>query len=175
MFLKMGVGRKLVRALDNLMVTETNLPLVVAAEHEGSKANLELSDLDRLGCSVLELKVKGTKDDRMEGDLESRASELSQKVNYLLEDIRLVEVNKDKGFALLRSYSPREDKDHIFYYEMTLRDDPSISAVRYKYIKERKSPKQVSYILTKEVLERLVDDLAFVCDFRRCDYDILNV
>ncbi len=45
-------------------------------------------------------------------------------------------------------------KDHIFYCEMTIRDDPSISAVRYNYIKERKSRKQVSYILAKEVLER---------------------
>jgi len=93
--------------------------------------------------------------------LERIAKSLSDRLTYLMEPIRPIEIDADACVAQLRSSPPQRDDDGRSYYELTVRRGGEIALVRY-----RKEPgaarQQIPANITREVLLRLVDDFEAV-------------
>ncbi len=91
------------------------------------------------------------------------AKSLSERLTYLMEPIRPIEIDADACVAQLRSSPPQRDDDGRSYYELTVRRGGDISLVRYR--KEPGTPRQqIAANVTREVLLRLVDDFEAVLD-----------
>jgi len=93
--------------------------------------------------------------------LERMAKSLSDRLTYLMEPIRPIEIDADACVAQLRSSPPQRDDDGRSYYELTVRRGGEISLARY-----RKEPgtvrQQIAATVTREVLLRLADDFEAV-------------
>ena len=89
------------------------------------------------------------------------AKSLSDRLTYLMEPIRPIEIDADACVAQLRSSPPQRDDDGRSYYELTVRRGGEIALCRY-----RKEPgtvrQQIPATVTREVLLRLVDDFEAV-------------
>ena len=93
--------------------------------------------------------------------LERIAKSLSDRLTYLMEPIRPIEIDADACIAQLRSSPPQRDDDGRSYYELTVRRGGEIALARYR--KEPGTPReQIPATVTREVLLRLVDDFEAV-------------
>jgi hypothetical protein len=93
--------------------------------------------------------------------LERLAKSLSDRLTYLMEPIRPIEIDADACVAQLRSSPPQRDDDGRSYYELTVRRGGEIALVRYR--KEPGAARQpIPATVTREVLLRLVDDFEAV-------------
>lgn len=93
--------------------------------------------------------------------LERIAKNLSERLTYLMEPIRPIEIDADTCIAQLRSSPPQRDDDGRSYYELTVRRGGEIALSRYR--KESGTPRQtIAANVTREVLLRLVDDFEAV-------------
>jgi hypothetical protein len=93
--------------------------------------------------------------------LERMAKALSDRLTYLMEPIRPIEIDADACIAQLRSSPPQRDDDGRSYYELTVRRGGEIALCRYR--KEAGTPRQqIPANVTREVLLRLADDFEAV-------------
>ena len=93
--------------------------------------------------------------------LERMAKALSERLTYLMEPIRPIEIDADACVAQLRSSPPQRDDDGRSYYELTVRRGGEISLCRFR--KEPGTPRQnIAANVTREVLLRLADDFEAV-------------
>ena len=93
--------------------------------------------------------------------LERMAKALSERLTYLMEPIRPIEIDADACVAQLRSSPPQRDDDGHSYYELVVRRGGEIALCRY-----RKEPgtvrQQIAANVTREVALRLADDFEAV-------------
>src|SRR5262245_43032386 len=93
--------------------------------------------------------------------LERIAKSLSERLTYLMEPIRPIEIDADACIAQLRSSPPQRDDDGRSYYELTVRRGGEIALARYR--KESGKPReQIAAHVTREVLLRLTADFEAV-------------
>lgn len=118
----------------------------------------ELTALDTLACEFTNLLVRHARLATADMAALVRASEaLSLKLNYLLEPIRPIEIDRDQCVVQMRSQPPQKTDDASSYYELLVKKGGELSLARY--VKEpgqtrRPAPAQV----TREVYLRLAAD-----------------
>jgi hypothetical protein len=96
-------------------------------------------------------------------DLEHISNALANRLTYLMEPIRPIELDADACVVQLRSNPPQQDDDGRSYYELLVRRGGEIALVRYR--KEAGMPRQqIPATVTREVLLRLVGDFEGVLD-----------
>lgn len=120
-----------------------------------------LTALDRLGCEFSGFVVCGAPlQSATTADLERRAAQLAQRVNYLLEPLRPIEVDPDQCVVQMRSSPPLQGDDGSTYYELLVR----AGELRlHRYRKTPGTPRAtIPALVTREVLLRLVGDFAAV-------------
>ena len=91
--------------------------------------------------------------------LEQQSEKVQKTITYLLEDFRLIEIDKMNKRAQLRSYHPHKKEDSKFYYEIILDEGVKIHFQRYEYSTSRRRFEKITSQLTLETFERLIDDL----------------
>jgi len=125
---------------------------------------VKYKDLDKYGIVLDYLSI--SKDEQIRDaeiinkKLAEQAEALQKTVTYLLEDFRLLELDKMNKRAQLRSYPPHEKKNSKFYYEIMLDEGIRIHFQRYEYVRDQKRYVKITSQLTLETFERLVDDLS---------------
>lgn len=119
----------------------------------------DVCELDQFSCVVNELRCLTPAPQQETPDVMKGVQRLTQKVSYLLEDLRLHEGEEDRQLALVRSVAPFRGSDSIAYYEVRL-DSRSLRFARYRLRKGQHTREQIPFFMTREVLERLVNDLA---------------
>jgi hypothetical protein len=86
------------------------------------------------------------------------ADQLASKLTYLLEPLRVIEIDGQAGAVQMRSHPPYQ-REHTRYYEVLVQRGGSISLVRYE-----RQPGQgrtpIAATVTEEVFYRLADDFA---------------
>jgi hypothetical protein len=93
-------------------------------------------------------------------DLKGWAERISERVTGLLEPLKLVEVDSERGVAQLRSESPANRDETLGYYEVLLHSRGEANVRRYQAAANgSKRREQVGFALTHEVLAKLVNDL----------------
>ncbi len=116
--------------------------------------------LDSLAASFLELRLETP---RLAGatpeELKALSERLSQRLNYLLEPIRPIELDAERCVVQLRSLPPGRDQDRTLYYELLAQRGGWLQLTRYS--QGSGQPREpVSAQVTREVLLRLAGDLA---------------
>jgi hypothetical protein len=117
--------------------------------------------VDTLGCLLTQVEAERSApladDDQL---LEAHARRAASRVTGLLEPLRLIEVDRVRHVALLRSDAPPQKDNSVLYYEITFRGRNRVSVERFKAAKQSPSKRDaVPFVLTHEVLAKLVDDL----------------
>jgi hypothetical protein len=87
------------------------------------------------------------------------ADVLASKLTYLLEPLRVVEVDGNAGAVQMRSHPPYQRDKQTKYYEVLVQRGGAISLVRYERLPgEPRQP--IAAHVTEEVFYRLADDFA---------------
>jgi hypothetical protein len=132
--------------------------LSVAAPH--GQLRSMLSSVDPLAVAFELFEFSSARLAQMDpAQLTSVADRLASKLTYLLEPLRVIEVDGDAGAVQMRSHPPHQQERLARYYEVLVQRSGSISLVRY----ERRPGQPRAAILaavTREVFHRLADDFA---------------
>ena len=120
----------------------------------------DLSSVDRIGCEFDELSLESP---ALQGAdtrrLEKIASKLAAKLTYLLEPLRILEIDDQARVVQMRSVPPSRQGNLRSYYEVQVREGGAVALRRFEA--ERGKPRrQVAAHVTREVFRRLADDLA---------------
>jgi hypothetical protein len=131
----------------------------LTADHDGWTVAVHADSADTVGCHVWEVGLSRP-DAPKAVDLMARAASVAESVTGLLEPLTLLEIDTAKGTALLRSETPKQAGDNLFYYEVLLGADSSAEACRYEAERGGSQRKQIAFTLTHEALAKLAGDLA---------------
>lgn len=120
----------------------------------------DLTATDTLGCAFTQFEVHSSKLANASIDQLKKVSEaLAARLTYLLEPIKLIEVDADQCVAQLRSSPPQREPEMTTYYELLVRRGGELSLCRWS--KTRTSERQlVPAQVTREVFLRLVADFS---------------
>jgi hypothetical protein len=134
--------------------------LEVSHPESGWAAAVTADHVEVLGCRLWELALRRQAGAAPAEDLKARADRVASRATGLLESLRVVEVDAPAGIALLRSDSPGQWGDGMFYYEVLLQADGGTTLRRYQAPgADRPRRDQVPFTLTHEALAKLVTDL----------------
>ncbi len=158
----MSLSTRIAAALDE-NTRALNLPARVSVEDERLRLALDLTALDGVGLAFERLSLSNVvKAEHAPAELARRGQAISSKVTYLMEPLRVLELAPE-GQLQIRSDAPTTRAEKRSYYEILLERDGGLSMVRFAYDEASRSRSQIACQFTREVLERLVDDLAAVC------------
>lgn len=132
---------------------------VLASADGGDRLTLRVDHVSKLAASVWELELAT---DRLAGAPIERvrelASELSERVNYLLEPITPIESDTEACVVQMRSTQPDRSGDGAAsYYEVLVKTGGSVSLRRYEKPKGALR-KPLAMTLTKEVIGKVAAD-----------------
>jgi hypothetical protein len=156
----MSLSKKIAAALDENTKAYV-LPCTVTVEDSPSRLTLNLTALDTVGLAFSTMEFANTSRTEWSSDaLKEWGNRLSQRVTYLMEPLKVLEVHDQGGEVQIRSQSPTPRDDQRAYYEMRLFRQGSLRMKRYVYDETARQRRQVPCQLTRETIERLADDIA---------------
>jgi hypothetical protein len=140
----------------------TGGPATVEVSDGPRRLTCELAERNSLAVAFQTLRVTTPElANASSANLERLAKAISERLTYLMEPIRPIEIDADACVAQLRSSPPQRDDDGRSYYELLVRRGGEIALCRYR--KEPGAPRQqIAATVTREVLLRLADDFEAV-------------
>jgi len=124
--------------------------------------SIDLAEVDSMSCLMLRISLNT---DRLPGlktnELQAMSDDLTQRLSYLLEPIRVIEIDGEEHEAQLRSSPPAKNSEATEYYELTVRATPTLcdALTLKRYRKKQGQPREsIPACVTHEVLERLAND-----------------
>ncbi|GIW92174.1 MAG: hypothetical protein KatS3mg110_0215 [Pirellulaceae bacterium] len=121
----------------------------------GGQCRCELESVDRIGCAVRVVHVSYSPIDVPR--MRKLADQLCRQLHYLVEPLRVVEVDNEATAVQVRSDPPSRTSTGRTYYELLVRPD-RLELVRYE-APSGEQRRRISMHLTREVLIRLIGDL----------------
>lgn len=123
----------------------------VEAEAGDARAEVEVSDADRLGVKVRSVKVTRS----TARDVGAEAASLPERLRSIPERLQPVEVDPKLGGATLRTRP--DDMRKREFFQVDVHGERDVEVRRYKV--GAKGRKPVDFTMTRDQLERLVDEL----------------
>ncbi len=156
----MSLSKKIAAALDE-NTKAYNFPCSVSVEEGPSRLTLHLTGLDTVGVAftILEFATTSRSDWSPEA-LSGWGDRLASRVTYLMEPLKVVETDVHGGEVQMRSQRPTPRDEQRSYYEVRLFRQGALRMQRYAFDHETRERSQTACQLTREVLERLADDIA---------------
>ncbi len=161
----MSLGSELSSALKEMESADSKNGRAIEVNDGEWRAKASLRDFDRL--AVLSTGIDVWKDvpaqesKSVERKIQAQARKVERKIGYLVEPFKTVEFDRDDKILQMRSTEPLRSKGVRYYYELLLIEGWKASLRRYKTVDEMPGREPVAISLTVDVLERLVDDLAW--------------
>jgi hypothetical protein len=156
----MSLSKKIAAALDENTRAYV-LPCTVTVEDSTSRLTLDLTALDTVGLAFTTLEFATTGRSEWSSDaLKEWGERLTKRVTYLMEPLKVLEVNDQGGEVQLRSQNPTPRNDQKAYYEMRLFRQGKLRMERFAFDEKARQRRQVPCNLTRETVERLADDIA---------------
>ncbi len=90
-----------------------------------------------------------------------QADAIQKNITFLLEEFKIIELDRQNKRAQLRSYPPHTDENSKYYYEIVLDEGTKAHFQRYEYSMAEKRYTKITSQLTTETFERLIDG---ICD-----------
>ncbi len=157
----MSLSHKAAQAI-SLLPCSTEERATLRVEDNGQILECELLAVDRLACSMESLSVKGPQLQAADLDgLQAIASQVADRLTYLLEAVSTLEVDAQGCVVQLRSQPPGRAGEQISYYELLVRTG-EITLGRFQAHKGRPGRQRVAFQVTQEVFQRIVHDLSTV-------------
>ncbi len=159
----MDIIAQLTSELHRLQGLSSATPVSVTFS-ESSARSLELMfhAVDRLGCSLNQIRLTAPQlAQKSLDELRQWADELCRKVTYLSEQLGPLEVDAVDRQVLIRSTPPDRSATETRYYEIQLQTLGGGQFCLKRYAAEKNPPQrsQVEFVLTHEILKKLVQDL----------------
>jgi hypothetical protein len=133
----------------------------VPDEGSGWTASVTADRRDEVGCVVWEFALQATGAVQGAATLDAWAERIAGRVTCLLEPLKVVEIDAPRGEALLRSGTPSQRGEDVFYYEVLLRGTTAAQVGRYRGSHQANQRReQIAFPMTHEALARLAADLA---------------
>ena len=123
------------------------------------KIQINLKEFDKFSFIAKSLRVESSDNLQSGSDiLRNQADFLKANLTYLLEILKVFEIDNPHSKAQLRSHVPEEDDASISYFEIMITKCRSITLERFIFDKNNKQRKLVSFHLSNKALERTIDD-----------------
>lgn len=136
---------------------------LVSATEDRFHVTLALTSVGQAGVAfeTLELTTRDpSTSTTLDGDaLKAWGERLVRRLSYLMEPLSILEIDTVGGEADLRSARPTTRDGHRYYYEMRLAGDGSLRLRRKAYDESQRRGSAVPCQMTREMLDRFVDDL----------------
>jgi len=156
----MSLSKKIAAALDE-NTKAYNLPCAVSVEEGQSHLTLHLTGLDTVGVAFSNLEfAANSRTDWSAEALRGWGERLASRITYLMEPLTVVETDAQGGEVQIRSQRPTPRDEQRSYYELRLFRQGTLRMQRFAFDKETRERRQTPCQLTREVLERLADDIA---------------
>jgi len=156
----MSLSRKIAAALDENTRAYV-LPCPVTVEDPPNRLTLNLTALDSVGVAFDSLEFVTTdRQDWSSEALNAWGERLAARVTYLLEPLRVLEIDAGGGEVQIRSQSPTSRADQRGFYEVRLFRQGTLRMERYVFDDATRQRRRTPCQLTREVVERLADDIA---------------
>lgn len=156
----MTLTRKIAAALDEASRDQI-LPCPVRAESGSDRLQLELTAIGSIGVAFDALEFATTRRPEWSADeLTAWGERIARRVTYLMEPLKVLEIDANEGEVQIRSDAPTPRAELRSYYEIRLGRAGTCRLQRYVFDETTRRRQRASCQLTREVFERLVDDLA---------------
>ena len=116
---------------------------------------VKLADCGRLGCLLDSLQIENTQ----EGHLVVDPVQITGKITYLGERLKVIESEGEAGRTVLRSAPPRTDDQSTSFFEIVLDGSTRLCLARFKYDRQTRKRTPEAAPLSRDALERLIGDL----------------
>jgi hypothetical protein len=156
----MSLSKKIAAALDENTKAYV-LPCSVTVEESPNRLTLQITALDTVGlaCTALEF-VTTSRSEWSSEALKDWGGRLAGRVTYLMEPLKVVEIDAQGGEVQIRSQSPTPRAQQRGYYEIRLFRQGSLRMERFALDEATRQRRPTPCQFTREVLERLADDIA---------------
>ena len=155
----MSLSKKIAAALDENTRAYV-MPCTVTVDDGPHHVTLHLTALDSVGLAFSSLEF--TTSSRAEWTSEALnewGNRLSSRITYLMEPLKVLEIDAGGGEVQLRSQSPTARDSARGYYEMRLFRQGILRMQRFTFDEAARQRRASSCQLTREVIERLADDI----------------
>ena len=122
---------------------------------------LHLTALDSVGVAFDSLEFVAT--DRTEWSSEALnawGERLAARVTYLMEPLMVLEIDAGGGEVQIRSQAPTARGDQRGFYEVRLFSSGTLRMERFAFDEATRQRQRTTCQITREVVERLADDIA---------------
>ena len=161
----MNLGEALVRQLHDFLKKESQgsdkeRQYVFETLLDTFKIMLTVKDFDKFSFVLERVELSQPGQQRLSIDkLQHQAEALINKITYLLEPFRLVELDAANLKIQLRSKHPEKQGSKISFYEILLVATPAQTFVRYQYDNHDQVRKPQPFHVTNEILVKLINDM----------------
>lgn len=154
-----GRNKKMIASAEKIMQAVRKGPWEpdqqILASDGSLQVRVQLADWDRLGCLLERLEIRPTQGCFLKVD----PLWIEKEIRYLGEPLKIIELEKYQGKALLRSFPPRRENGTVHFFELVIDPREGLSFNRLSYDRSLGSRTQTPVPLTRETLERLLADL----------------
>jgi hypothetical protein len=156
----MSLSQKIAAAIDE-NTRAYILPCAVTVEDGPNRLTLSLTALDTVGVAFDTLEFVATdRTDWSSDALRAWGERLAARVTYLLEPLKVIEIDAGGGEVQIRSQAPSTRAQQRGFYEVRLYKQGSLRMERFVYNDATRERQRTACQLTREVVERLADDIA---------------
>ena len=131
-----------------------------AAQSDSGVLEVDMPSADTLAVSFESFLFKSDRLSNSDtGHLGRIADRLASKLSYLLEPLRVIEIDGEAGAVQMRSHPPYQRESQTRYYEVLVQRGGSLSLGRYERLPGQPR-RSIPATVTHEVFYRLADDFA---------------
>jgi hypothetical protein len=155
----MTVSSQVAGAVDKILARggRFDAPIEVSAGPLRLVASLGMASPVGVLCHAIEV-LTGQGERSLE-ELRAWGDRIAARLSYLTERLVLLETDSEAGQALLRSHLPASKDNTRAYYEIRLWREGKIRLVRVVFHESERKRQEEPFQLTREVFERVCDDL----------------
>ncbi len=164
----MSLSKAIAVALDSRNDQNSPLPPSISAQEGPCRLTLEPRAIGPAGvefqrvifsAAKAEAEAEPEQQERSIDELKAWGDRLAARVTYLMEPLAVLEADAVGLEVTLRSQSPTPRNDRRSYYEIHLDKTGTLSMQRLGFDNQTRRRQVVPCQLSREVLERLADDL----------------
>jgi len=146
-----------------LVLTENGLQFKRFTYNNNYTLLIDFLRLDQISSELLALKVTGKELSSLlasRDKLEEFADSCCQRITYLPENFRIVELDAQNRQAQIRSYPPYTTQSKRIYFEIVLNAlEGSLRLSRKSWERSTNAINEISFVLPDELCIRLISDL----------------
>jgi hypothetical protein len=155
----MSLSKKIAAALDENTRAYV-MPCTVSIDDGPNRVTLHLTALDAVGLAFSSLEFATTSRAEWSSEaLNEWGTRLSSRMTYLMEPLKVLEIDAGGGEVQLRSQNPTARNAERGYYEMRLFRQGMLRMQRFTFDEATRQRRPSACQLTREVLERLAEDI----------------